>query len=183
MREKIVQTLGAPGTFDITDKDNPLYYIARYAHECSLNLYHLNAQSFQWEQPTEAETSSALTSLNTFGAAVATWAATAVADSEAGDPIEALPTLPVLPIFTGPNAIIMNLLQVFIRIGLAWLRQKLDSDTDTSEIAQVLERCFLGKTAGGDEYQIIQQLANQPLEINIRDGGGYEDIIYSDREI
>jgi len=183
MREKIVQTLGNPGTFDITDKDNPLYYIARYSHECSLNLYHLNAQGFQFEQPTSTEAYTTRAQYDSWLTAVTSWLSTAVTASEDGDPIPAVPNFAGLPVPVGPEGYLVLLLQMALELFLTWIRQKLDSDTDTSEIAQVLERCFLGKDALGDEYQIIQQLANTPLEILIGDGANFEDIVYGDRPI
>ncbi|GAH10563.1 unnamed protein product, partial [marine sediment metagenome] len=66
MKSHAIVTEGDPGSFDITDKDNPLYYIARYCHECSDNLYHLSDEGFMWEQTLAADVTTHESSWNTY---------------------------------------------------------------------------------------------------------------------
>lgn len=181
MRSQVIYSHGDPGTFDITDKDNPLYYIARYCHECSEDRYELNADGFVYEQYTQDELVTYANSLDTALATVATWMKDAVDDSEAGTAIEATPWIAApkhLGDGTGFTAIWIRFL---VRVALAWIRQKLDSDTDSTEIAQVLKRAFLDEDGAGDEYALIKQMANTPLEIVVSKADGFEDISYADR--
>jgi len=176
-----VYSLGNPGTFDITDKDNPLYYIARYSHECSKNLYDLEQAGWEFEQTQKSEVVTFKTQTETFVSAVLAWYATAVAASEAGTSIPAVPSPPSFPTGTGCIAFQSYLLRVIIQIALMWIRQKLDPDTDSTEISQVLKRAFLGENGSGDEYALIEQMANTPLEIVVSKADGFEDISYADR--
>jgi len=181
MRSQVVQTLGSPGTFDITDKDNPLYYIARYCHECSMNLYELNADGFQFEQLTVSEVQAWHNTMATYVGSVATWLTSAIAASEAGTAIPAKP-YQTASFFMGDSTAVQNqLIKVCIDLCLEWIRAKLDGNTDATEIAQVLKRAFLGEDGEGDEYALIEQMANTPLEIVVSKADGFEDISYADR--
>ncbi|GAH05800.1 unnamed protein product, partial [marine sediment metagenome] len=77
--------------------------------------------------------------------------------------------------------IIFLVLKQMIRIWSYWLQMKLDSKTDASDIAQVLARAFLDEDGEGDEYALIKQMANTPLEIVVSKADGFEDISYADR--
>lgn len=55
MREVTAYSLGNPGTFDITDKNDPLYYIARFNHEMSVNLYNLQQAGWEFRQGTDLD--------------------------------------------------------------------------------------------------------------------------------
>jgi len=181
MRSQVVQTLGSPGSFDITDKDNPLYYIARYCHECSMNLYELNADGFRFEQLEKSEVEIKLQQYSTWRTSLITWFTTAVAASEAGTAIPSLPSTPSFMYIPGGSGLLEYTLNQFIRVAFEWLKKKLDSDTDATEIAQVLKRAFLGEDGSGDEYALIEQMANTPLEIVVSKADGFEDISYADR--
>lgn len=181
MRSQVIYSHGDPGTFDITDKDNPLYYIARYCHECSEDRYELNADGFVYEQLTTAEMANQWNIWGTALATVESWMATAVAASEAGTAIPAVPYIAAPPFINGEGTLTAQVLLYLLKFGLAWLRKKLDSDTDSTEIAQVLKRAFLDEDGSGDEYALIKQMANTPLEIVVSKADGYEDISYADR--
>jgi hypothetical protein len=48
-------SLGNPGTFDLTDKDDPMYYVARFNHEMSVNFYNLQTAGWEFRQSDEKE--------------------------------------------------------------------------------------------------------------------------------
>ena len=181
MRSQVIYSHGDPGTFDITDKDNPLYYIARYCHECSEDRYELNSDGFVYEQSTVAEVNSVMGSWSTYRAAVLSWFPTAVAASNAGTAIPAAPTTPGYAYVAGMDPILHHILNSVITILVHWLEEKLDPDTESKEIAQVLKRAFLDEDGEGDEYALIKQMANTPMEIVVSKADGFEDISYADR--
>ncbi len=183
MIQHAMMTLGDPGTFTLTDKSNPLYYVARYAHECSLNLYHLSDANFTFEQTGAATTNTFNTNMATYLTSLASWMTSAVAASEAGTSIPALPTMPSFVTAPGTMNITNVYLRIIIQIALEWLKKKLDGDTDATEIAQVLKRALLKEDASGDEYALMEQLSNVPLEIVVSRIGEYEDHLYSDRPL
>lgn len=176
-----VISLGAPGTFDITDKDNPLYYIARYCHECSLNLKELDDEGFKWLQFTTTDWSDVENDYLTMATSYETWITSAIAASEAGTSIPALPTNLNLTNLVYPESLPVVAINLLIRVFLIWLRGKLDSDTDATEIAQVLKRAFLDEDGEGEEYAIMTQLANTPMEIVISKEDTFQDVTYADR--
>jgi hypothetical protein len=181
MLYKAVYSLGTPGTFDITDKDNPLYYIARYCHEMSQNLFNLDDEDFLFFQMEQTDMTAAETIWGDFSADVMDWIPLAVAASEAGTSIPAVPTEPNLPATPLSGTVISLAIRAAVQIFLYWLRNRLDSDTDATEIAQVLKRALLSKDGEGDEYAIIQQLANTPMEIVVSKEDSFSDVSYADR--
>jgi hypothetical protein len=72
------------------------------------------------------------------------------------------------------------LFRLFVQVGIAWLEKKLSSSTDAGELAQILRKAML-KGEDENEYAILEQLSNTPLEIIISKEGDYQDICYSDR--
>jgi len=181
MRSQVIYSHGDPGTFDITDKDNPLYYIARYCHECSEDRYELNADGFVYEQLTSSERATKLGHWDTYMVNLESWATSAVAASVAGTSIPALPSMPGWIDIPAVDPILSHVIGIMFRLALNWLRHKLDSDTDASEVAQVLKRAFLDEDGEGDEYALIKQMANTPIEIVVSKADGFEDISYADR--
>lgn len=180
MKSSTVYSIGNPGTFDITDKSDPQYYIARFSHEMSQNFYNLNSAGFSFKQIEESDIDAAEEAYDTWAGNIESWFATAVQESMDGDPISSVPGIPditaILPWLTG-NPLLMVLAKIAIQIALAWIRKKLDPDTTSKEIAQKLEECFLGPSG----EQLIQMLGNTPLEIIFSRRGEYEDFLYSDR--
>jgi hypothetical protein len=53
--EVSLYSLGDPGTFDITDKDDPMYYVARFNHEMSVNFYNLQQAGWEFRQSSDKE--------------------------------------------------------------------------------------------------------------------------------
>jgi hypothetical protein len=183
MLQQQVQSLGNPGTFDITDKTDPLYYIARFSHEMSMNFYQLNSQSFEFRQMEDTDFSSMEDEVDTYFALVKSWISNAVNASDAGNPI---PSAPSFPMLTDTVEFLQGgswqgfLFRLFVQVGIAWLEKKLSSSTDAGELAQILRKAML-KGEDEDEYAILEQLSNTPLEIIISKEGDYQDICYSDR--
>lgn len=183
MLSQTVYSLGNPGTFDITDKDDPQYYIARFSHEMSRNFYNLQTAGFDFNQMENADYSSFEDAFDTYRTTLSTWFDTAVQDSMDGDPIAAVPALPDLTTlipWLGSNPWVTFLLKVFLDIVIRWLRKKLDSDTDAKEITQVLRQAFIGES-GGSEYSIMELLASLPIQIIINERGEYQDVILTSR--
>ena len=177
MKETNVVSLGDPGTFDITDKTDPMYYIARYAHEQSMNLRALEVGAFRWEQDEDSDITAIQTDLDAYAVLLDTWFFDAVAASEGGLPIPAPPTVPALPGKTIGQILLSLFIRIAIRIIINWLKKKLDSGTEAGEIAQVLKKGLIG-VAGGTEYSFIELLQNTPLEIIINRKDDYQDITY-----
>ena len=175
MKETSVFSLGDPGTFDITDKTDPLYYIARYAHEQSKNLYDLQQASFRWEQDEDSDVVDIRDAFETFSSDLDDWFVTAVAASNDGLPVPAPPATPALPGKTITDIVITIIWRIGIKILVNWLKKKLDPDTESKEIAQILKKGLIGE-AGGTEYSFIELLQNMPLEIIITQGAEVQDI-------
>lgn len=176
MLRETVYSLGSPGTFDITDKDDPQYYIARAAHEQSQNFYNLQTAGFDFIQMENSDYSSFEDAYDTYMTTLATWFDTAVQDSMDGDPIAAVPAIPdittIVP-WVGGNPWLTFLVRVIIHIGVLWLRKKLDSNTDAKEITQVLRQALIGKI-DSTEYPLIELLANTSIEILISRWGEFQ---------
>lgn len=177
MLSEAVYSLGNPGTFDVTDKTDPMYYVARYSHELSVNLYNLQQEGFQWRQEEDTEYDSLTTALDTYGADIADWFTSAVAASNDGLPIPAPPSIPALPGGPLPSIIISLLVRIVVRILVDWLRKKLDPNTEAKEIAQMLKKIFLD----ADEESLMYLLQSQPLEIMFSKYGDYQDFLYADQ--
>ena len=91
-----IQSLGDPGTFDLSDKDDPLYYTARAAHEVSLNLYQMSVAGMLWEQPETTDILSWRSSMATWFQDLEDWLDTAVESQDTGDSVPALSSFPEL---------------------------------------------------------------------------------------
>lgn len=178
MLEIAIPTLGNPGSLDITDKSDPLYYVARVSHEQSQILYNLNQAGFKFKQMEDSDVSSFQASVDSYLTAVAAWYVTAVQESNDGDPISSAPTVPALPNVGGvPGVFVSILLKIAVHLALKWLEKKLDPNTEAKEIAQILKQALIGTGTGG-EYPILDALANVPLEIIINRKDDYQDITY-----
>lgn len=184
MLSQTVYSLGDPGTFDITDKDNPQYYVARLSHELSENLYNLQDAGFDFNQMVAADYSAFEDAYDTYMGLLATWFDTAVQDSMDGDPIAAVPTIPditaIVP-WLGANPWLTFLVKVALDMGIRWLRKKLDSDTDAKEITQVLRQALIGEI-DSTEYPLIELLANKAVEIFITRAGDFQDILIGSKD-
>ena len=180
MLDVLVQSLGDPGTFDITDKSDPQYYIARYAHEMSLNLYWLKFYGFKWYQEEDSDYTTLQTSYETYASDMWTWFVTAVDQAESGSPISVPPAIPALPGNTLPGMLLSIFLRVAVQLTVYWLHKKLDPATDAKEICRILRQAFIGEV-DSTEYPLIELLANIPLEIIFSRAGEYQDFFYTDR--
>ncbi len=179
MLSQTIYSLGDPGTFDITDKTDPQYYIARFSHEMSKNFYDLQTAGFDFNQMENSDYAAFEDAFDTYRTTLATWFDTAVQDSMDGDPIAAVPAVPDLTAlipWLGSNPWVTFLLKVGLDIAIRWLRKKLDSDTDAKEITQVLRQAFIGET-GGDEFPLMELFAEVPLQIIINRWGEFQDIV------
>lgn len=179
MLSQTVYSLGDPGSFDPTDKDDPQYYIARFHHEMSKNLYNLSNAGFDFNQMETTDYASFEDAYDTYMTTLATWFDTAVQDSMDGDPIAAVPAIPdittIIP-WVGGNPWLTFLVRVIIHIGVLWLRKKLDSNTDAKEITQVLRQALIGEI-DSTEYPLLELAANRAIEIIISRSGDFQDIL------
>jgi len=171
-----VYSLGDPGSFDITDKDDPMYYLARLAHEQSENLYNLNTEGFEFRQDEASDFSTIAGSWNTFGADMNTWFTNAVAASEAGTTVPAIPTLPTLPTDPVTGIVLQILFRVAVSVLGNWLKKILDPDTSAKELTQLLKAALLDSEGNS----LFYLLGNTPLEIVLSRIGEYQDFLYSD---
>jgi hypothetical protein len=185
MLSQTVYSLGNPGTLDITDKNDPQYYIARFSHEMSQNYYNLQQAGFAFYQMETSDYSAFEDAFDTYRTTLATWFDTAVTECEAGDPISAVPAIPdittIVP-WLGANPWVTFLVRVAIDVAIRWLRQKLDPDTDSLEIARVLRQALIGES-GGDEFSLIELLANVPIEVLISKFGEIQNILVASRGV
>ncbi len=184
MLSQTIYSLGNPGTFDITDKDDPQYYIARFSHEMSKNFYDLQQAGFDFNQMETTDYAAFEDAYDTYMGLLATWFDTAVQDSMDGDPIAVVPTIPditaIVP-WLGANPWVTFLLKVALDMGLRWLRKKLDSGTDAREITQVLRQAFIGEI-DSDEFPLIELMANKTIEIIISRSGDFQDILIGNKD-
>lgn len=176
MLESTVNSLGDPGTFDITDKNDPQYYIARFSHEMSANFYDLAQSGFVWRQSENSDYSALVTSFDTYAGLLETWFTTAVAASGNDLPIPAPPSVPALPGSSLPQILIGILMRIGIRVLVDWLRKKLDSGTDAKELTAVLRKALIGEI-DSEEYPLVELLANKTVEIIITRAGDFQDIL------
>lgn len=183
MLKTTVYSLGNPGTFDVTDKDDPQYYIARYAHEMSTNLYNLNQGGFEWRQHAQADFAALETVFDTWFAAIATWLEDAVEDSMAGDPIASLPSVPdFFPTYeaaSGEVSIWWIIIKLIIYYLLIKLKKDLEGDTDVSEVANILRKALIGENESEEEFSFVELLSAQPLQIILNKLGEYQDWLYT----
>lgn len=183
MLSQTIYSLGNPGTFDIVDKTDPQYYIARFAHEMSRNYYNLQTAGFDFNQMENSDYAAFEDAFDTYQATLATWFDTAVQDSMDGDPIAAVPAVPDLTAlipWLGSNPWVTFLLKVGLDIAIRWLRKKLDSDTDAKEISQVLRQALIG-VSGSEEFSLIELLANVPIEVLISKYGNFQEVSVQSR--
>lgn len=184
MRDSTVYSLGDPGTFDITDKNDPQYYIARFSHEMSRNFFNLQTAGFKFQQLETTDYSGFEDAFDTITGTIATWFDTAVGQSEAGEDIDNPPALPdlttLLPVLLGQPWLTF-LIKFGIQIVLWWVKKRLDSDTDTAEIAQILRKALLIEDPEENEYAILELLAQVPIEIILSQFGQFQEIFYSDQ--
>lgn len=179
MLESTVYSLGNPGTFDITDKDDPMYYISRFSHEMSKNFYDLQQDGFVWRQSENSDYSALITSFDTYAGSLETWFTTAVAASGNELPIPAPPSVPALPGSSLPQILIGILMRIGIRVLVDWLRKKLDSGTDAKELTAVLRKALIGENGESEEFPLIELLAKVPLEILLTKRGDFEDLSFA----
>jgi hypothetical protein len=176
MKTSTVYSLGAPGSFDITDKDDPMYYVARLAHEQSQNLYNLYTEGFQFQQDELSDFTAVSSDWDTYHAALVTWLDDAVAAQEAGTGVPAIPTPPSLPANPIAGIIMQVLVRIVVNVFVAWLKKKFDSGTATGELVHLLKTALLD----GDGGSLLYLLRNTPLEIILSSVGSYQDILYND---
>jgi hypothetical protein len=180
MKETPVLSLGAPGSFLLTDKTDPLYYIARLSHEQSMNLYAMETAGFRLEQDEDTDVTGMQTILNTWFSDLDTWMLNAATASDAGLPVPAPPAPPTLPGKTIEGILLTLFIKLVVRLVVSWLEKKLNPDKQAGEIAQILKDALIASNGTG-EYPILTQLANTPLEIILSKSGDYVDFFYSDR--
>lgn len=178
MLEASVQSLGSPGSFDITDKDDPLYYIARASHEESLQYYAMQQQGFKYRQEETSDITTIQSSLEGYLTSFASWLDGAVASQEAGTEIAALPAIPSLPGLPMLNLILPILIRVGIRILEIYLRKRLDPDTDTQELVTVLRKALMHNPGESNEFPILDLLANQPIELMVNTQNEQYDVAF-----
>ncbi len=181
MLSQTIYSLGDPGTFDITDKTDPQYYIARFSHEMSENFYNLQTAGFDFNQMEAADYTAFENAYDTYRALIVTWFTTAIGESNDGDPITAVPALPditsIIP-WLGENPWLTFLANLVVDLGLEWLRATLASGTEASEVAQVLKQALIGEI-DSTEYPLIELLASVPIEILINKFGQLQDVVLS----
>lgn len=184
MLSQTIYSLGDPGTFDIVDKDDPQYYIARFSHEMSENFYLLQTAGFDFNQMENSDYAAFENAYDTYRALIVTWFATAIGESNDGDPITAVPALPditsIVP-WLGENPWLTFLANSVIDLGLEWIRATLASGTLASEVAQVLKQALIGEV-DSTEYPLLELLATVPIEIILSRAGEFQDILMGRRE-
>lgn len=181
MLSQTIYSLGNPGTFDITDKTNPQYYIARFSHEMSVNFYNLQTAGFDFNQMENTDYAAFEDAFDTYRTTLATWFDTAVQDSMDGDPIASVPAIPditaIIP-WLGSNPWVTFLVRVGLDVAIRWLRKKLDSNTDAKEITQVLRQAFIGEI-DSTEFPLIELIANQAIEIIVNRYSEFQDLTWT----
>ncbi len=181
MLESTVYSLGDPGAFNPTDKDDPMYYVARFSHEMSRNFYDLQQDGFVWRQSENSDYSSLITSFDTYAGSLETWFTTAVAASGNELPIPAPPSVPALPGSSLPQILMGILMRIGIRVLVDWLRKKLDSGTDAKELTALLRQALIGVNGESEEFPLLELLSSIPIEIIISKWGEYQDAVISSR--
>lgn len=185
MLSQTIYSLGDPGTFDITDKTDPRYYTARFSHEMSENFYNLQTAGFDFNQMEATDYAAFENAYDTYRALIVTWFTTAIGESNDGDPITAVPALPditsIVP-WLGENPWLTFLVNLAIDLGLEWLRGKLASGTEASEVAQVLKQALIGEI-DSTEFPLLELLADKSIQIILSKYGDYQDIVYGNRPI
>jgi hypothetical protein len=176
-----IQTLGEPGTFDLTDKDDPLYYTARAAHEVSLNLYHMANAGMLWEQAQTTDITSWRSAMSLWFADLETWLDAAVESQDTGDPVPPLTAFPQLEANFARGFPFVEILYHVLRYIIVLLVKRYEKGTEVNEIANVLKKAMLDEDLSGNLNPILERLGNTPLEIILSEVGDYQDFLYSDR--
>lgn len=182
MNKVTVQTTGDIGTFDLTDKDDPLYYIAHFSHTMAKNFYQMNQAGMEWRQNTQADMNGIETLLDTWMGNIATWFDTAVEDSMEGDPIASIPTPPDFHTTYEASDAGVSVWWLVIKF-LLWyvlikLRKSLEGSNDTTEVANILRQALLRQNEGGEWYSVVELLAAQALHIVLNNDRDYADFLY-----
>lgn len=184
MRSQTIFSLGDPGTFDITDKDDPLYYIARFSHEMSENFFNLQTAGFKFQQMESTDYGNFEDAYDNIVGDIEDWYDEAVEASMSELPIPAPPALPdltaLLPILLG-NPWLVMLVKFGIQIVLYWLRKRLEAGTDVTEVSAVLRKALLLPDPANGEISILELLAATPIEIILSKYGDFQDVALSRR--
>jgi hypothetical protein len=176
MLTSTVYSLGDPGTFDITDKDDPLYYVARYSHEMSVNLYNLSEEEFEYRQSEIADYSDFTDAMDTYTGAFITWLEGAVAAQENETAVPALPTLPTLPSLPIPGIVTQIMIRIVLQLIGNYIKKRFDGGTATGEMVALLKKALLDSS--GDS--LLYLLHAVPIEIILSRIGEYQDFLYTD---
>jgi hypothetical protein len=184
MIDLTVYSLGDPGTFDITDKNDPMYYVARLNHELSKNLYNLNTASAKLQQNTTADYGTLETTIDTYLGNVDTWLGSAVAAQAAGSEVPALPTFPdifdSLALAAGIPPVLWFVAKLGIQIGMSYLKKRFDSGTDMGELAAAFREAWIGKNGEDETYPYLLLMAQRRLEILLNRTGDLESVYYDE---
>ena len=178
------ETLGDPGTFDLTDKTDPLYYIARFNHECSMNLYAISNASGSYTQITSSDATSLDTDLLAWAGSFSTWLTSAF-DAYTDDlPVPAPPSLPSLPFLPIPAVVIEIVARVVFSIIQSWIRRRLAPGTEMEdvtkilmEIKAVLKEALIGGT-DPDEYPLLESVAATPINVSVSKDASFQELTF-----
>lgn len=176
MLAETIYSLGNPGTFDITDKDDPMYYVARLAHEISVDRYNLNDAGFEYRQDELSDFTSIASDWDTWVIAIQGWLDAAVIAQEAGTTVPAIPTIPSIPSDPVSAIAIQLLFRIAGALITSWLKKRFEGGTDTGELVHLLGKALLD----GDGESLLYLLHAVPLEIIFNRQGEYQDFLYSD---
>lgn len=183
MNKVTVQTTGDIGSFDLTDKSDPLYYIAHFSHTMAKNFYQLNQNSFEWRQNTQTDMNGIETLLDTWMGNIATWFDTAVEDSMEGDPIASIPSPPDFHTTYEATDAGVSVWWLIIKFCLWYvllrLRKSLEGGTDVTEVANILRKALLSTNESEEEYSNLILLAQQAVRIIISQSGDMQDFLYT----
>jgi len=184
MLDILVESLGDPGTFDLTDKDNPMYYIARYSHEQSLNLYNLSVAEFRFIQHADSDFEAVEEGFDTYAGQIKDWFA--AKDSKAELP--AIPDITALLPFLGPAGWITFFIKLAIDIGMEWINNRIGLgegssgiEADLTELIAVLKQAFVGEI-GESEFPLIELLANKSIEIILSRASDFQEILIGSKD-
>jgi len=179
-----VDSLGDPGTFDLTDKDDPQYYIARASHEISLNFYNLETAGFDFIQHEDADFDAVEEGLDSYAGQVKSWFA--AKDSKAELP--AIPDITTLLPFLGPAGWITFFIKLAIDIAMEWVNNRIGLgegssgiEADLTELIAVIRQAFVGEI-GESEFPLIELLANKSIEIILSRASDFQEILIGSKD-
>lgn len=180
MRSSTITSLGNPGSFDLSDKDDPLYYIARASHEQSMQFYNLSSNSFEYRQEESTDVGAIQTAFDGYLTSFKAWIDSALTARAEGESIPALPAFAALATAGIPNILIAMIIKFGIQILMEWIRGKLNPQSeDIDELVDVLKRAMLYNSDTEDEYAIMSAVADQPIEIMLNNTNNIEDVSFS----